>query len=210
MPRRHGFSWRGGADDAEVEVQHEQKGEAHVDAQPGHERIERCHAHEAEVDHQRVQMVGHDLHCNGGEHQPAVGGGLGGVEARRTDGELFAIKILEFDDLGAAERQACLREAQLLSRLRHPNVIGFEDAALEGGAAEEEVSSLRAGGCEQNGLRERGDSGDASRDTSTHHASSSSDLPSRLRLRERVDSGMVSPDLDTDEDSEGEAHVGVI
>ena len=68
--------------------------------------------------------------------QRELGRGAFGVvhlAARRTDGELFAIKILEFDELGAAERQACLREAQLLSRLRHPNVIGFEDAALEGG-----------------------------------------------------------------------------
>ena len=66
--------------------------------------------------------------------QRELGRGAFGVvhlAARRTDGELFAIKILEFDELGAAERQACLREAQLLSRLRHPNVIGFEDAALE-------------------------------------------------------------------------------
>ena len=68
--------------------------------------------------------------------QRELGRGAFGVvhlAARRTDGELFAIKILEFDELGAAERQACLREAQLLSRLRHPNVIGFVDAALEGG-----------------------------------------------------------------------------
>ena len=53
--------------------------------------------------------------------QRELGRGAFGVvhlAARRTDGELFAIKILEFDELGAAERQACLREAQLLSRLQ--------------------------------------------------------------------------------------------
>lgn len=41
-----------------------------------------------------------------------------------TDGGRFALKRVGIERLSAAERKAILREVQLLSQLKHPNIIG--------------------------------------------------------------------------------------
>jgi serine/threonine protein kinase len=41
-----------------------------------------------------------------------------------SDGGRFALKRVATERLSAAERKAILREVQLLSQLKHPNIIG--------------------------------------------------------------------------------------
>lgn len=53
--------------------------------------------------------------------------------AVRGDGARLALKRIRIAKLSPAERKAVVREVQLLSRLRHPNIIGYEDAFMDGG-----------------------------------------------------------------------------
>ena len=52
---------------------------------------------------------------------------------RLSDGAELALKKIEFESLPEVEQKATLSEVQLLSRLRHPSIISYEDAFLEGG-----------------------------------------------------------------------------
>ena len=50
---------------------------------------------------------------------------------RKSDEAEFAMKQVAYSTLKPAEQKACLHEVQLLSRLTHPNIIGYHDAFLE-------------------------------------------------------------------------------
>ena len=52
---------------------------------------------------------------------------------RRSDGVQLAMKQLGYADMSSAEQKASIHEVGLLSRLQHPNIIGYHDAFLEDG-----------------------------------------------------------------------------
>ena len=52
---------------------------------------------------------------------------------RKSTEDEFAMKQVTYDSMKASEQKACLHEVQLLSRLSHPNIIGYHDAFLEDG-----------------------------------------------------------------------------
>ena len=52
---------------------------------------------------------------------------------RKSTEDEFAMKQVTYDSMKPSEQKACLHEVQLLSRLSHPNIIGYHDAFLEDG-----------------------------------------------------------------------------
>ena len=77
---------------------------------------------------------------------------------RRSDGAQLAMKQMGYADMSAAEQKASIHEVGLLSRLQHPNIIGYHDAFLEdgqlcivmelasGGSLEDELATARTSG----------------------------------------------------------------
>ena len=77
---------------------------------------------------------------------------------RRSDGVQLAMKQMGYADMSAAEQKASIHEVGLLSRLQHPNIIGYHDAFLEdgqlcivmelasGGSLEDELATARTSG----------------------------------------------------------------
>ena len=53
--------------------------------------------------------------------------------SRKSDGAELAMKQMAYSAMSAAEQKASLHEVSLLSRLKHPNIIGYHDAFLEDG-----------------------------------------------------------------------------
>ena len=77
---------------------------------------------------------------------------------RKSDGAQLAMKQMGYADMSAAEQKASIHEVGLLSRLQHPNIIGYHDAFLEdgqlcivmelasGGSLEDELAAARTSG----------------------------------------------------------------
>ena len=77
---------------------------------------------------------------------------------RKSDGAQLAMKQMGYADMSAAEQKASIQEVGLLSRLQHPNIIGYHDAFLEdgqlcivmelasGGSLEDELAAARTSG----------------------------------------------------------------
>lgn len=73
------------------------------------------------------KFANHKMRLESIEIQQVISRGVFGVVhkvARKSDGKIFALKQVHLNGMNRSEREECIDEARILSRLHHPFLVG--------------------------------------------------------------------------------------